>query len=226
MNIAKNKIITNLIFMVLISVSIRSYGQNAEVPSFHNPPINVEPMVGSRGLSFQMIIDKKIKSLPQVGFFSVTDLNTDWGERNLNDVMTQANLTLDLVKGLRLNAGFHYTPVTGIRPSAGLIYSFVNEKWLIIASPRIDLQQNPNIEGIVLAEFKPKINENWSIYTRVQGLYSHMTEISDHRRSYIRARAGLSYKEIAFGVGANIEYYGPLKHNENNIGVFTKIMLF
>lgn len=68
MNIAKNTIITNLIFMVLISVSIRSYGQNAEVPSFHNPPINVEPMVGSRGLSFQMIIDKKIKSLPQVGF--------------------------------------------------------------------------------------------------------------------------------------------------------------
>ncbi|WP_131726158.1 hypothetical protein [Chryseobacterium sp. Leaf405] len=81
---------------------------------------------------------------PQIGFFSVTDLNADWGERNLNDVMTQANLTLDLVKGLRLNEGFHYTPVTGILPSAGMIYTFVNDQWLVIASPRIDLQQNPN----------------------------------------------------------------------------------
>jgi hypothetical protein len=223
---AKNQLLRHLILLLLTSIGFRSYGQqDIEIP-FHNPPVNIEPMAGNRGISFQMIIDKKIKSMPQIGFFSVTDLNSDWGEKNISDLMTQANLTLDLVKGLRLSAGFHYTPVTGIRPSAGLIYAFANENWLFIASPRIDLQQNPNIEAMVLAEFKPKINDNWRLYSRLQGLYSQMTEIDMHGRSYVRARAGLSYREIAFGVGANIEYYGPLKLNENNIGVFTKIMLF
>lgn len=41
-----------------------------------------------------------------------------------------------------------------------------------------------------------------------------------HARSYIRARAGLMHGDITFGLGANFEYYGPLKHNENNIGGF------
>ncbi|PKB18777.1 hypothetical protein [Flavobacterium sp. 5] len=211
--------------LLLCIITFHSYGQeNQKV--FHNPPVNVEAMVGSRGVSFQMIIDKKIESLPQLGFFSVVDMNSDWNEKKTDDLMVQANLTLDLVKGFRLYGGFHHTVVTGLRPSAGLIYSFVNKKWTIITAPRIDLQKNPNIEGIALIEFKPKLNENWGLYYRVQGLYSYMTEIEDHGRSYIRARAGLSYKEIAFGAGANIEYYGPMKHNENNIGFFTNVLLF
>ncbi|MBW8359888.1 MAG: hypothetical protein K0M63_08835 [Weeksellaceae bacterium] len=43
-----------------------------------------------------------------------------------------------------------------------------------------------------------------------------------HTRSY----AGLTYKEFAFGIGANMEYYGPLKHNENNIGGVLQVALF
>lgn len=226
MTLIINKIFKISIISLLCLLKSYSYGQENVATPFHNPPINAEAMVGSRGLSFQMIIDKKIKSLPQVGFFSVTDINTDWGEQNVTDVMTQANLTLDLLKGLRVNAGFHYTPVTGVRPSAGLIYTFANEDWLVLLAPRIDIVKNPNVEGVMIAEFQPKINENWRYYFRLQGLYSHMTETEDHGRSYMRARAGLSYKEISFGIGANIEYYGPMKHNENNIGFFTKILLF
>jgi hypothetical protein len=67
--------------VLLTAIGFHSYGQKAEKTTFHNPPINAEPMVGIRGFSFQMIIDKKIKSLPQIGFFSVTDLNSDWGEK-------------------------------------------------------------------------------------------------------------------------------------------------
>ncbi len=212
--------------LLMCIMTFASYSQENQKSEFHNPPVNVEVMVGSRGISFQMIIDKKIESLPQLGFFSVVDMNSDWREKKTDDLMMQANLTLDLVKGFRLYGGFHHTVVTGLRPSAGLIYLFVNNKWLIIVAPRIDLQKDPNIEGIALIEFKPKLNENWSLYYRVQALYSHMTEIEDHGRSYIRARAGLSFKEISFGAAANIEYYGPMKHNENNIGFFTQVLLF
>ena len=47
-----------------------------------------------------------------------------------------------------------------------------------------------------------------------------------HARSYLRARAGVTHKEFTFGLGANMEYYGPLKHNENNFGAFLQVALF
>ncbi|MEN2399387.1 hypothetical protein GKZ90_0006340 [Flavobacterium sp. MC2016-06] len=221
-----NDILRIPLVLLVCAITFHSFGQENQKKEFQNPPVNVEALVGSRGISFQMIIDKKIESLPQLGFFSVIDMNSDWSEKKTDDLMVQANLTLELAKGFRLYGGFHHTVVTGLRPSAGLIYSFVNQKWTIILAPRIDLQKDPNIEGIALVEFKPKLNENWRMYFRVQALYSYMTEIEDHGRSYIRSRAGLSYKEISFGAGANIEYYGPMKQNENNIGFFTNVLLF
>lgn len=35
-----------------------------------------------------------------------------------------------------------------------------------------------------------------------------------------------AHKEFTFGVGANMKYYGPLKHNENNIAAFLQVALF
>ncbi|MCL9807966.1 hypothetical protein [Flavobacterium luminosum] len=206
--------------------SINSFAQEQEQKEFQNPPINVETLVGDRGVSFQMIIDKKIKSIPRLGFFSVTDINSDWGVQNLQDHMTQASLTVDLFKGLKLGAGFHNTPVTGIRPSASLIYAHASEDWFFIVVPRVDLSKDANLEGLALVEYKPKISDQWRLYTRLQGVYAHTMSQDLHARSYFRARAGVSYKEFAFGLGSNVEYYGPLKHNENNFGGFVQVLLF
>lgn len=195
------------------------------VPAFQNPPVNAEVMLGTRGLSMQMIVDKKIKSVPQLGFFSVTDFNSDWNNEQLSDLMVLGKVTVDLVKNIRLGAGFQSTP-GGIRPSAALIYTYVNPEWLIIAMPRIDVSKNANIETLGILEYKPAINEKWRFYTRLQGTYVLALSADLHTRSYLRARAGLTHKEFTFGLGANMEYYGPLKHNENNIGAFLQVALF
>ncbi len=81
-------------------------GQEAAPAEFHNPPTNTEVLVGSRGVSSQMITDKKIKSIPQLGFFSVVDLNSDWGQLNLDDHMIMAKATVDIVKGLNSERDF------------------------------------------------------------------------------------------------------------------------
>ncbi|QFG53889.1 hypothetical protein [Chryseobacterium sp.] len=47
--------------------------QETEANPIQNPPVNVEEMTGNRGVSFQMILDKKLRSVPQIGFFGVTD---------------------------------------------------------------------------------------------------------------------------------------------------------
>lgn len=210
-------------FALFATISVSA--QETEPAAFQNPPVNVEVMLGTRGISFQTIIDKKIKSIPQLGFFSVTDFNSDWNQDQLSDLMVLGKVTVDVFKNVRLGAGFQSTP-GGIRPSAAIIYTYANPEWLIIAMPRVDLSKNANIETLGIVEYKPEINEKWRFYSRLQGTYVHAMSADLHTRSYLRARAGLTINEFTFGVGANMEYYGPLKHNENNIGAFLQVALF
>lgn len=207
-------------------IGVNSYSQEkVDIPVI-NPPINTELLFSNRGLAFQMIIDKKFKTIPKLGFFSVTSLVGEWDTDQINDYMTQASLTYEIVKGLKLASGFHVTPVKGMRPIAGLIYTKANPTWLFVANSRIDFSDDTNVEGLDLVEFKPEINDKWRFYSRLQGLYEYSTIIDMQTRSYVMARAGLSYKEITFGLGANIDYYGPEKYNENSFGGFVSFLLF
>lgn len=221
-------------FKNLLKISLIAFGmsigttvsaQETEPAPVNNPPVNVEVMPGSRGISFQLTLDKKLGSVPKIGFFGVTDFNADWGNDQLSDMMVIGKATVDLFNGVKFGAGFQSTP-GGIRPSAALIYTYANPNWLVIAMPRVDVSKDANIEGFGIIEYKPEINQRWRFYSRLQGTYVHAMSSDLHTRSYIRGRAGLTYKEFTFGIGANMEYYGPLKHNENNIGGFLQVALF
>ncbi|WP_262410472.1 hypothetical protein [Flavobacterium johnsoniae] len=214
-------------FIILFSLLSRNAAGQEKTPvQAVSPPINTEVLASNRGLAFQMIIDKKISSIPRLGFFSVTSLVGEWGEDQIGDYMTQASLTYELVKGLKFAGGFHVTPVKGMRPIAGLIYTKASPVWLFVANSRIDYSKDTNVEGMFLVEYKPEINDNWRFYSRLQALYEYSTVIDMQTRSYLMARAGLSYKEITFGAGTNIDYYGPEKHNENSFGGFVSFLLF
>ncbi|MCW2259518.1 MULTISPECIES: hypothetical protein [Sphingobacterium] len=215
------------VFIALFSVMIgNAIAQEKSQISVINPPINTEILGSNRGLALQMIIDKKFKTIPKLGFFSVTSLVGEWDSNQINDYMTQASLTYDIAKGFKLAGGLHVTPVKGMRPIAGIIYTVANPTWLFVANSRIDYSKDTNVEGMFLVEYKPQINDNWRLYSRIQALYEYSTVINLQTRSYLMARAGLSYREITFGVGANIDYYGPEKHNENSIGGFLSFLLF
>lgn len=205
--------------------TINVSAQETESAPIQNPPVNVEVMPGTRGVSFQLTLDKKLRSAPKIGFFGVTDFNSDWGNDQLSDMMVIGKATVDLFKGVKFGAGFQSTP-GGIRPSAALIYTYANPTWLLIAMLRVDVSKDANIEGFGIVEYKPAINDKWRFYSRLQGVYVHAMSADLHTRSYLRARAGVTHKEFTFGLGANMEYYGPLKHNENNIGAFLQVALF
>jgi hypothetical protein len=45
----------------------------------------------------------------------------------------------------------------------------------------------------------------------MQGLYNYNTKEEFHNRSYLYFRAGLSYQNYQFGLGAKFDRYGPMK---------------
>lgn len=196
------------------------------VAQYENPPVPFETVAGNRGVSLQMIVNKKFRSLPSLGVFSVTNYVVEWDSKNLSDLMTKASLTWQVVKGFDLMAGVHVTPFTGTRPSAGLMYTFANRKWLAVANQRFDIKQDGAAEMLLLGEFKPSISRNLYLYTRAQALYAFNTRDAAHERSYVFLRAGLTWKEFSIGAAANFDYYGPMKVFKGNYGGFLMIQLF
>ncbi len=191
-----------------------------------NPPIYAEAMAGNRAFFYSLIVDKKLQSIPKLGFFSVVEGQPEWGKPMMGDFMTQGHLTYRLVKGLDAEAGFLRDPVDGIRPSAGLLFSYGKPGMLLILNPRMDLVKNPKTDLLALAEFRPQISEKFRLYTRVQGLYSWNTGHDFHARSYVRLRLGLNIRDIDFGLASNFDFYGPKKHYESNFGGFVLFTLF
>jgi len=222
----KMTVVVRLALIVWISAFYsNSFAQQIET-KFKNPPLNTESLFSNRGMSFQMIINKQIQSAPKFGFFNITNLVGEWKSNRVDDHMTQAHVTYTIGKGFKLGGGFHLTPVTGIRPSAALIFSKASENWLVVANSRVDLSKDRNVDGVVLVEYKPRINEKWRFYSRLQGLYAHNTVKGTHSRSFAVARAGFSFKDFTFGAGTNIDYYGPMRQNENSFGGFISCLLF
>ncbi len=215
---------TSILSAALLSIS--SHFNAQEAPAVRNPPISMEAFVGNRAFAYQMIVNKKLQSVPKLGFFGVTNLQPEWGESNVNDYMLQGNLTYTIVKGLDISGGFIWNPIDGIRPSAGVIYSYGTPELLVVANPRIDLSKNANLDVLGLVEYKPKLNEKFNLYTRIQGLYTHNTGFDFHSRSYVMLRLGLTYRDVTFGIASNFDWYGPMKHNENNFGGFVSVNLF
>jgi hypothetical protein len=223
-----SKFLVSAIIATVFSISsIHAQNENKDKNStFQNPPIAIEAVAGTRGVMYQLLVNKKFISVPRLGFFSVTNANAAWEKEVTPDIMTQAHLTYSVFKGLDVTSGMQYSPVYGFRPVAGLIYSYATQDLLVIVNPKVDIADDLASEGLALIEYKPKINQKFNFYSRIQGLYGFVPKSGDHNRSYIMLRAGLSYKESSFGAAANFDWYGPIKHNENNFGVFGSVLLF
>lgn len=202
------------------------FNSQTHIPA-SNPPVSFEALAGNKGFASQMTVNKAFDGSKRLGFFSVANISSKWDENNSKDAMIQANLTFEVLKNLRLVGGSHYTPNTGLRPTAGFMYAKNFNDFLLIVNPRfIGFSKSSIAEGFIMMEYKPKISENWKGYSRIQGLYSETIKDGEHARSYLMLRAGVSYKTITFGAGANFDSYGPFKESKHNYGVFAAARLF
>lgn len=212
------------------SISVEASAQKNEpptgTPTPKSIPVPVETLVGSRGIYLTSTVNKQISSIPNLGFFSVYSLVKEWETDKIDDLMIQAHLTYRIYKGFSAVAGFHYTSASNFRPTAGFMYSYANPDWTIVLFPRIDLTDKPNTEIFGFVEYKPRINDKFRFYSRIQGMYVHNLSYETHEKSGFNLRAGLAYKEFAFGAGFNSDYYSPAKINKTNLGLFVSFALF
>lgn len=227
----KFKLLLSISLCLLLNSAFAQTQDSLQTDNIHKGvPIPIELFVGNRAFTFQLIVSKQFSPKSRFGFFNVTNFTGDYKKNQTSDFFSQSLLTANLWKGISITTGLSAfgssNTSTTVRPTAGLQYLFANRDFVVVVLPRFDLTQTYNFETFVVFEYKPMLSKNWGIYSRLQGLYNYNTKFGFHEISSIYLRLGVSYKNVQFGAGTNLDFYGPDYYNAKNFGLFVKTDLF
>jgi hypothetical protein len=184
-------------------------------------PTPVEIMAGNNRLFFQMVVKKKFTPDSKFGFLSVSSFSTSY-ENVMNDLdlAIPVLINYNIYKNFSLVGGSTINNKVGFSPLMGAQHSFSNKEWVVVTIASLFLNSSKNMELFGIYEYKPQISPKSNLYTRLQFLYIHNIRENYHARSFLQLRTGLKFNAFNFGLGANLDQYGPEKTFKPNYGIF------
>lgn len=187
------------------------------------PPIPVEVFFGNKNLDFQMVVKRPFTPNSKFKFFGLATYSANYeGDTEENRVITIAQVSYDIGKGFGIMAGADINSFSGFATVVGPQHNYASKKILAVTMASFFLNEESDFKLFGLYEYKPPLNDLWSIYIRLQLLYNKSLKEGSHNISYVHLRAGLKRKAMMFGLGANIEWAGPYKDFGENYGGFVR----
>ncbi len=195
----------------------------AALPIFaQQPPVSVELMFGDKKSTVLMGMNKQI--VGPLRYNSITSVASTYDLKKGKPELIMINSFLyQLHPNLGAGAGLQYHFLKGLVPSVSLNASYVNPVWMITVMPFLNLQPERNSENVAIVEFKPQLTDKLRLYTYALALYNHNITLNEHDRSFYYFRLGLTLKQFTIGGAVNMDYYGPIRFQQNNYGAFVKI---
>lgn len=210
----KTKIFIGALFLGIVYI-----GQAQEFAP--KVPTPVEFMAGNNRLFYQMVVKKKFSPESKFGFLSVATFSSSYDNQMDDlDLVMPVLVNYNIYKGFGLVAGTTVNNEVGFSPVVGAQHSFANREWVAVTIASFFLNSSKNAELFGIYEYKPKISPKTNLYSRLQFMYIHGIEKNHHARSFLQLRSGLKINEFSFGLGANLDQYGPEKSFKPNYGVF------
>ncbi|MBL0882648.1 MAG: hypothetical protein IBJ16_04760 [Chitinophagaceae bacterium] len=188
-----------------------------------DPPIPVEAFFSNNNLYYQTNVKKALSPSSRVSFFSLATYTADYkNEISRNRMLIEAQISYTIKKGFGVMMGTDINSVTGYSAIFGPQHTFASSKLLAVTIASFFLNTKRDFKLFGLYEYKPSIGNGWSLYNRVQFIYNYSMKEGIHNRSYLYLRSGLKKKALVFGLGANLDQFGPRKTFEDNYGVFLR----
>lgn len=219
----RNSLISSPLRLVLLALLLGGplLGLRAQAPA---PPLPVELLFGNKELYFQVVVKKDFTPGSRFDFFSVATYSSDYGREETSDyrITIPVQFGYDLGKGFGVMAGTDINSAVGFSPIVGPRHNFASHRFLAVTVASFFLNADQDIKLFGLYEYQPPLNDRWSVYTRLQFIYNHNLRAGVHNRSYLYLRAGLKRDAFIFGLGANLDQFGPQKKYTDNYGIFTR----
>ncbi|MEY2760282.1 MAG: hypothetical protein RLZZ96_182 [Bacteroidota bacterium] len=202
------------------------FAQDNHAPSMPAPPIPVEATFGNNRVQFIGVLNRPVSADGKLSYFNLSMGMVDYkNTASETEMVIVNNLTYTLFGNVRATAGAEWHYKLGLVPQVGLQYFKANRTWLFLLNPNLNLQPSKAISTIGIVEFKPAISKDLSFYSKAQVLHVASLSEGTHARSALMLRAGITKGKFTLGLGANFDYYGPMKIEKNNVGLFTRLAL-
>lgn len=187
------------------------------------PPIPIELLAGNQELYYQMVIKRPFSSSSKFDIFGLATYSANYeGDLDENRVIIITQMSYKIAKGFGIMAGTDINSFSGFSPIVGPQHNFSNSKILAVTVASFFLNEDNDFKLFGLYEYKPKINEQWTFYSRLQFIYNHSLQSNSHNISYVYLRAGLKRKSFIFGLGANVDWAGADRVFSENYGAFVR----
>lgn len=194
--------------------------------SFAQAPIPAEVMFGNNRTNFLMILNRPVDAKGRFHFFNVTVGAADYQNTpSETEIVVNNSLTYALGHNFHATAGAQWHFKLGFVPTVGVEYLKARPDFLLVIFPTFNMLPNRNLETVGILEYKPALSPKTRLYTRLQAMYNQDMTLEAHARSAYSVRAGISIKQFTVGVGSNLDYYGPLKFDKTNHGLFVQVRL-
>ena len=201
-----------LCFILCLGLCRPVFAQTHDSLPKRSIPIPFEVMLGNNRFAMQIFTNNYFDKRHKFNLISVTSSAASYkNDLKQFDFINNSIVGFELVHGFGITTGISMNARTGFNPTAGIEYVFRTRSLLFVIAPDIQLTNNHSLDGLSVLEFTPRLSESWGMYIRLQGLYSYDPTDALHERSYFNARIGPYYKQLAFGVGSNLDWYGPRK---------------
>lgn len=170
-----------------------------------------------------MAVKKEFAPESKFSFFSVATFSADYQPNDLDyNLVIPVQLSYAIGKGFGIMAGSNINSAVGFSPIVGPQHTYASRKFLAVSVLSLLLNENKDMEFFGLYEYKPPLNDKWTLYNRAQILYIHNPTDGLHNRSYLYLRSGLKKHDFTFGLAANLDQFGPKKHYVDNFGLFVR----
>lgn len=190
-----------------------------------SPPIPIELMAGNKDVYFQMVVKKGLKPQSRFQFFGISTYTAANNNFRTADLISIGQLSYTIFKGFGTFVGADVNSFSGLSVIAGPQHSFASANWLAITTMSFFINENNDLKVFGLYEFKPMINEKIGLYSRIQSIYNFSTVNKEHNVSYVYLRMGIKLKACIIGAAANLNWSGPKKIFEDNLGIFVRYEL-
>ncbi len=185
------------------------------------PPVPVELVTGNRQLYYQTTLKRNFSPASRFSFFSLATFSSNYNNKlSENRMLIEGQVSYTLKNGFGIMTGVDINSVTGFAPIAGPQHTYASKKILAVTILSFFINSSNDVKLFGLYEYRPALNNKWSLYNRVQFIYNYSIAKSSHNRSYLYLRSGFKIYQFVFGLGANLDKFGPDKEFKENIGPF------
>lgn len=168
--------------------------------------------------SYTINVDRTL-SINTLAFFQKFK---DEENQGFDEIGVQPTLFWNINENIAIGPSFYYNSFAGYSERLSAKFTLKNSRVLFVIIPTVAHSEQTDAgyaEAFVQFQFNKSLSDKVSLWLNGQFI-TIWDEFKSHSRSYQQLRFGVSLNEHQFGIGLEVDQYGPKPIEKSSFGVY------